>query len=201
MTADRIVVVPWAPQPLIVPGKGEPRPDGVDQFVDELLGDVDEKPAWPDVALLAGGAGLVAGAVAGAHSPALVFTGAMAGLFGCVPLARSAWRALGHRRTRPEPGTAMTLGLPLVASHPDTEALIRAYERLLELAALPGAATLGAEAAVAGHLAVVETATILDGEPPSLLAQERYVRQRTAAIQALSRNLQRHQQGRVAAEG
>jgi hypothetical protein len=201
MTAERIVVVPWAPQPLIVPGKGEPRPDGVDQFVDDLLGDVGQKPAWPDVALLAGGAGLVVGAVAGGNSPALVFTGAMAGLLGCVPLARTAWRALGRRRPRPRPGTAMTLGLPLVASHPDTEALIGAYGRLLELAALPGATKLGEEAAVAAHLAVVEAATILDGEPPSLLAEKKFVRQRTAAIEALSLTLQRHHQARVAAGG
>jgi hypothetical protein len=197
---ERVVVVPWAPRRLIVPAAGERRPDGLDRFVDELLEpDVDEPPRWFDVALLAGGAGLFVGGTAGASSADLAFTGAMACLLGCIGPARTAWRTRQRRRARRREDGALTFGLPLVAGHPATAALIAAYEQLLEVGALPGVTGAAQEVTVAAHLAVVEVATMLDGRPPGGVAEEEYVRQRATTIERLCLSLEREHQDWLAA--
>jgi hypothetical protein len=57
--AERFVVVPWTPGPLIVPTSDERTRDEVDELVDELFGpDVDEKPGWFDAGLVAAGVAL-----------------------------------------------------------------------------------------------------------------------------------------------
>jgi hypothetical protein len=191
---ERVVMVPWAPRPLIVPGEGERRPGGLDRFVDELLEPGADEPRWFDVALLAGGAGLFVGSTAGAGAANLAFTGAMACLLGCIGPARTAWRTHRRRRARRRQDGALAYGLPLVASHPVTAALVAAYEQLLEVGALPGATGVAQEATVAAHLAVVEVATMLDGRPPGGVAEEEYVRQRTTAIERLGLALEREHQ-------
>ena len=197
---ERVVMVPWAPRPVIVAGEGKRQPGGLDRFVDELLEpDADEPPRWFDVALLAGGAGLFVGATAGASSANLAFTGAMACLLGCIGPARTAWRTHRRRRARRRQDGALAYGLPLVASHPVTAALVSAYEQLLEVGALPGATGVAQEATVAAHLAVVEVATMLDGRPPGGVAEEEYVRQRTTAIERLCLALEREHRDWLAA--
>jgi hypothetical protein len=197
--AERIVVVPWAPRPLVVPGDGErrPRPGGFDEFVDELL-EPDEKPGWSDVALMAGGTGLFLGGLAGGASPAVVFTGAMAAMLGCSQPLRLAWRTRRHRRARRRQDAAPVLGLPLVATHPATEALIAGYQRVLDLRGLPGVEVLADEAAVAAHLTMIEVATLLNGEPPVAATEEAYVWQRAGAVESLSLTLEREYQGWLA---
>lgn len=183
---ESMVVVPWAPGPLIVPD-GQRTPDGVDQLVDELFGsDIDEQPGWFDLVLFAGGAGLFGWSLLSGASTALVVIGALAGLLGCILPLRAAWRALRRRDLRRRRQALLARGLPLVADHPATDALIDAYRRLLAGATVPASAVIGEEAAAAAHQALVEVATRLDGNAPTATGDAEYVETRTRAVEALA---------------
>jgi hypothetical protein len=199
--SESFVVVPWAPAPLIAPTGEERAADGVDEFVDELFGaDIDETPGWFDAFLFVAGTSLFVWSVLSGASAALTVVGAGAGLLGCVLPVRAAWRALRHRGVQRVRRAALTRGLPLVADHPATAALIEAYRQLSDAAALPAVKAVGEEAAHAGHQAMVEVATLLDGAPPSGPAEEEYVCSRTRALETLGLALQRQHEAAVAAE-
>ncbi len=72
---ERVVVVPYAPGPLLRPGRPKRR-DGLDDLIDELLPDTDEGPGPVDAALVAGGAGVVGWSVVGSPPLAATVAGA-----------------------------------------------------------------------------------------------------------------------------
>ena len=198
--SESFVVVPWAPAPLIVP-TGEWSSDGVDEFVDELFGaDIDENPSWFDAFLFVAGTALFVWSVLSGASAALTVAGAGAGLLGCVLPVRAAWRTLRHRGLQRVRRAALARGLPLVADHPATAALIDAYRQLSDAAALTRVVAVGEEAAHAAHQAMIEVATLLDGARPSGPAEEEYVSSRTRALEALGTALQCQHETAVAAE-
>lgn len=198
--SERFVVVPWVPAALIVPSR-ERTPDGVDDLVDELFGpDVDENPGWFDAFLLVTGTALFVWSVVSGASAALTVVGAVAGLLGCVLPIRTAWRALHRRGTQRVRRVALARGLPLVADDESTVALIAAYRRVLDAAALPGAALVGEEAVHAAHQAMVEVATLLDGAPPAGSPEQEYVSQRTRALGKVAVALERHHEFEAAAQ-
>jgi hypothetical protein len=188
-----MVVVPWAPGPLLVPA-GDRTPDGIDDLVDELFGsDIDEQPSWFDLGLFAGGAGLFAWSLLSGASTALVVIGAIAGLLGCILPIRAAWRAVRGRGVQRRRQAVLERGLALAAEHPATSGLISAYRSLLAGAALPAAAAFGEEAVTAAHQALVEVATRLDGKPPTRPDDVEYIASRTNAVETLSEALADHQ--------
>lgn len=164
-----VVFVPAAPGRLVRPGRHSS--DGLDDLIDELLPDTDEGPGATDVALLAGGAAVIAWTVFG--SPPAVATVAGVGALGLgsiLPL-RSAWRWLsGRRRAR---------HARLRIDDAGVARLVAAYE------ALDGVPATTAEARAAAHGALLEVASLLDGRTPASDAERRYVGARVTAVEAL----------------
>jgi hypothetical protein len=85
------------------------------------------------------------------------------------PLIRVEW---------PGPARDQKLGLPIDPSDPDVSALIGAYESLL-------AATAEDTLVTAGHIAMLETASLLRWGPPVGPAEREYVRRRVRAVNDL----------------
>ena len=191
---ESMVVVPWAPGPLLVPA-GDRTRDGVDDLVDDLFGsDIDEQPGFFDLGLFASGAGLFAWSLLSGASTALVVIGALAGLLGCILPIRALWRAGRGRGVKRRRQALLERGLPLAADHPATSGLISAYRKALAGAALPAAAAFGEEALAAAHQALVEVATRLDGQPPAASSDVDYIATRTNAVEALAGALTERQQ-------
>ena len=71
----------------------------------------------------------------------------------------------------------------LDVGHPLTARLAQAYGALLAEPELP----FRTEAVSAAHMALIESATMLDGAPPATDAQTLYVEKRVAAIEGLNR--------------
>jgi hypothetical protein len=179
-----LVVVPAVPGPVIAVdphGAGRSR-DDLDDLIDDLLPDTDERPGWFDAGLLVVGITLLAvGLVAGV--PAFfVVVGVAALTLGCVLPLRTAWRRVdGGRRTRRRSGL-LAAGVPFDISSPTTNRLVSAYETLL---ALDGARADGGPAVAAAHGALLEAATLLGGRTPESARERDYVESRAAAVEAL----------------
>jgi hypothetical protein len=71
----------------------------------------------------------------------------------------------------------------LDVAHPLTARLAEAYGALLAEPELP----FRTEAVSAAHMALIESATMLDGAPPATGSQTVYVEKRVAAIEGLTR--------------
>lgn len=184
-----LLIVPRAPGPLVDPGPPAPtgRVDEIDEVVEDFFGpDPNAPPGWVDVVLVVGGAALVLWALR--YSTWLAVVGAIAVVLGLVLPIRSAWRWIRRNGAARRRASLLSRGLPLDVSHPLTRALADAYEALLEQAARPPVA-IAPEAVSAGHLAVVEVASLLDGSVPSGGAEAAYVEARTRALEALVRAL------------
>lgn len=169
---------------------GRPR-DELDEFIEELFGaTTDEKPGRFDAGLIIVGLLLAAWAVIlGGPSIALWFGIASFVLGLALPvragLRRYGWSRSGGLRRRIIDG-----GLLLDASGPATVALIDAYAHLIQMSCLQGTGD-SKRSVAAGHRAVVEVATYLDGRPPEGLSQTRFVAVRREAIEALTRQMMR----------
>jgi hypothetical protein len=186
----RLVVVPRQVGPIVPLRDGDAGPrDDLDVLVDEVFGpSTDERPGPFDLVLMVGGAGLLGWAIlAGAAAWVAVVAG-VAIVLGMALPARSLVRryrgAAASRRRR----SAERRGYLLDVTSTSTAELLRAYEALVEAAALPGSVYSG-RALDAGHLALVEVATLLGGAPPDGPAQDAYVGKRTAAISELTGRL------------
>ncbi len=182
-TGGETVVVPRAPGPLIRPRAGarpRHRRDDLDDLIDELLPESRQAPGWFDALLVAGGAGAVGWEVVGTPPTAVAVIGIGALGLGAVLPLQWLWRAAGRRRER----AALAKGAALQVSDGDVARLVRAYDRL---SALPGAP---AEAIAAAHSAMLEVATLLQGEAPRSDRERAYVGARAAAIDTLAAALQ-----------
>jgi hypothetical protein len=195
-----LLVVPWAPGPLIRLERGRAR-DDLDELLDDLFGpDDDGGPGWFDVALLAGGVACVAAAIGGVIGSGFLWLGIPSLALGSVLPARSVWRAGQRRRAGRARQQKLGRGLPIDASDTDVDVLIRAYEALVVAAAArPAAAPLDESAVAAAHTALLEAASLLRGAPPVGPAEREYVRRRAQAIDELV-NLLRGRNAAVAAE-
>ncbi len=166
------VVVPWAPGRVLRPDPAPP--SDVDVVLDELFGPPDDGgPGWFDVVLLVAGAVLL---VRGLHG-----LGVVALVLGLAIPVRSVVRR-GRRAARRRSYRALiAAGQPIATGHLDTDALLAAYDALLDTAR--GAPEwIADEAVAAAHRALVECASLLGGRVPSIEEEVAYVRRRTSAI-------------------
>jgi len=188
----RMVVVARRPALLREQDGSPQRPrDELDDFIDDLFGaTTDEKPGRFDVGLVVIGLALLVWAsILGGPGSALWF-GFAAILLGLALPVRSAVRRFGRSRTGSLRRRILDGGLLLDATHPATVTLIDAYAHLIQVSCLQGTGD-PKQAVSAGHMAVVEVATYLDGEPPATPAKVRFVTIRTDAIEALTRRMLR----------
>jgi hypothetical protein len=164
-----VVLVPAAPGRLVRPGRR--RGDDLDELIDELLPDTDEGPGPTDVALLTGGAAVVAWTVFGSPPAVATMAGVAALGLGSILPVRSAWRWLsGRRRSRQA---------RLRIDDAGVARLVAAYETLDDVPATT------AEARAAAHGALLEVASLLEGRTPASDAERRYVGARVTAVEAL----------------
>ena len=188
----RVVAVPRRPS-LLREYEAAPRRqrDELDEFIDELFGaTIEEQPGRFDALLVIVGLVLIAwAAILGGPAPAL-WLGIAGIVLGVALPLRALLRRYGSSRSGGLRRRLLDGGLLLDASHPATIALIDAYAHLIQMSCLQGTGD-PKRAVTAGHMAVVETATYLDGRPPESPAKIRFVNVRTEAIEALSRQMMR----------
>jgi fumarate reductase subunit D len=178
------------PGPLrFVEPNGRRPPDELDEAIDELFGDTtDERPGAFDLGLIVGGIGLTAWSLLGDGGGFTAVVGVVLLMLGVALPARAVVRAVRRRRGVRRRRRAVATGYPLDASGSTNAALVDAYTALVAALARPDVG-VGADALDAAHLAMVESATLLDGASPSAPSEIDYVRRRTEAIRALTADL------------
>ncbi len=172
--------MPHSPGPLIRPsvatGRGR---DELDDLIDDLLPDSDERPGWFDAALLAAGLALAGWAVLFDGPTFALVVGVSALALGCILPVRSAWRGAHRRRQARHQASTLARGVPMDSVHPATVRLADAYDELLAVAGDDS------DTVAAAHSALVEAATLLQGRAPGGEKEIDYVGQRTVAIEEL----------------
>ena len=189
--ARRVVIVPRRPG-LLREYTTRQRPrDELDDFIDELFGAAtEEKPGRFDLLLVVIGVVLIGWAsLLDGPAPAL-WLGIGAVVLGLALPVRAGLRMYGLNRSGSLRRRILDGGMLLDASHPATVALIDAYGRLIQMSCLQGTGD-PQRAVTAGHMAVVEVAKGLDGQPPASPAKVRFVAVRTEAIETLTRQMLR----------
>ena len=162
-------------------------------LVDDVFGpSTDERPGAFDLILTGAGAVVLAWALLTGADTWLVLVAISAMVLGMALPARSLVRRYRGVRAARRLRSAERRGYLLDVTSGSTAELLRAYEALVEAAALPGSVYSG-RALDAAHLALVEVATLLDGASPAGPAQDAYVAKRTNAIVALTDQLARAQ--------
>jgi hypothetical protein len=187
-----LMVVPNSPGPLIaLPEDRRRHKDDLDDLIDELLPDVEERSGWFDAGLLILGAVLVVWALVGRPPPIVAVLGVLSLGLGCVLPLRGGWRRVEQRRRRRRRDGLLTKGHPIETSSPSTSRLVRAYEDLLGVKC-GGRHELGdvdPSALAAAHGALLEVASLLGGRAPQSGREAEYVEKRAVAIEALTQAL------------
>lgn len=175
-----MIVVPHSPGPLRRPASESRRDrDELDELIDDLLPDSDERPGGFDVALLAAGLVLAGWAMLFDGPTFALVVGVIALALGCILPVRSAWRGAHRRRQARRHASTLGRGVPMDSVHPATVRLAGAYDELLAL----GEVESGTMAAA--HSALIEAATLLHGRAPASEKELDYVEQRASAIEEL----------------
>ena len=188
----QIVVVPRTPGPLHVLGDaGTARGDDLDLMIDEVFGpSTDEGPGLFDVVLVLGGAALVLWSWLTAGTGFLLIIGITAIVLGVALPARSIVRATREQRIVRRQRRVLRSGHALDASDATVGALVGSYDFLRHAAKAPGVPA-GSAAVEAGHAALLEVASLLDGRPPLSDEEREYVERRTRAIRDLTAQMVR----------
>jgi hypothetical protein len=185
-------LVPRTPGPLRPLDQRPPeRRDEIDVLVYELFGDsIEDSPGHFDAVLLVVGGLIVAWSLFTAQSTVVLVLGFLVLLLGLALPLRAARRALRGRRALREQERLLSHGLLLDATHAAVRELADAYDELARAANLPGAnrASLALEA---GHLALTEVASLLEGRAPVVDAEVEYVAKRAQALRGLATELRR----------
>jgi hypothetical protein len=183
----QLVVVPTTPGPLRPVDAGR-RPDGdeLDEIIDEMFGpSTDEGPGLFDLALIAIGIGLVAWSwISGGGGPWFVI-GIVVLVLGIALPARSVVRVARARRMARTERRILRTGRALDTSDPAVGTLAGSYDALVHAAGLPGVSD-GQAAIEAGHAAVMEVASLLQGRPPLTDDERAYIERRTQAVRDLA---------------
>jgi hypothetical protein len=184
----RFLVVPPDPGPLRSLARPARDRDELDDLVDDLFGQPsDERPGAFDIGLIVAGVAGVAWAIIGGGVGPLVLGAVLLALGLALPAQRVA-RSVGDRRRRADRRRTIGDGILLDVSDPDVTRLTSAYAALLPLRDEPRAPLAG-PSVTAAHLALVEVATLLEGQPPSDDASRGYVRRRAEAIEGTTAQL------------
>lgn len=191
-SAERqIVVVPRTPGSLRVLDVGRAaKGDELDEIIDEVFGpSTDEGPGLFDVMLVASGVALLAWSWLSGGGPWFII-GVTAIVLGVALPARSLLRATRERRIVQRQRRVLRAGHALDASDRTVGALVGSYDSLQQAATLPGVPAASA-AVEAGHAALLEVASLLDGRPPLSEEERDYVERRTRAIRDLTAQIVR----------
>jgi hypothetical protein len=180
------VVVPHRPGPLISldTERSQRGRDDLDELIDDLFPEVEERPGWFDAALVVVGAGLLAWAWIGTVPAIVPVLGAVALGLGCILPARAAWRRARQRQEHRRREGLLEKGVPIDVSAPGAARLVGAYEDLIGLANRSGP-ELGTPAISAAHGALLEVASLLKGRAPTSERELGYIDRRAAAVAEL----------------
>ncbi|MEO6628471.1 MAG: hypothetical protein ABIP03_07855, partial [Aquihabitans sp.] len=181
------VVVPHDPGALVVLGANTSKRgrDDIDELIDEIFPDVEERPGWFDAALILLGIGTLGWAWIGEVPTAVTVVGSIALALGCILPARAAWRRVGRRREHRRREGLLAQGIPIDVSSPAASALVGAYEDLFELSSRHGP-EYGYLAISAAHSALLEVASLLKGRSPTSDRELCYVDERATAVAELA---------------
>jgi len=179
-----VVVVPGRPGPLRRLTDADRGRDDVDDVLDDLFGEPDQRgPGIADAVLVAGGAGVAAVGQLASWPTAVTVIGVAAAALGLILPARSAWRrASVYRRTR-RLAAVVGDGMLLRTDDDLLQQLVTAHERIDQRA---GAGDETRRARAVAHAAVHEVATLLQGRLPATAAEREYVAARAVALDDLA---------------
>jgi hypothetical protein len=181
------VVVPARPGSIVPLASLERGRSDIDEALDDLFGEPDERgPGLADAVLLVGGVvaastGLIAG------SPFLVVVGAGAVALGLILPLRSLWRRVVSLRHTAALHRMIGDGALLRVGNPAIDRLVGAHSQVVAIGSLDEHDR--ARAATVAHAALREVATLLDGRVPLAAAELEYIATRTNALEALARVL------------
>jgi hypothetical protein len=182
-----MVVVPSRPGPVVPLQSLERGRTDIDEALDELFGEPDDRgPEMADAALLLGGvAAVVVGSVAA--WPVAVVIGACAAALGSVLPLRTLWRRVSSGRHASVVRRAIGDGALLRVGDPTLDRLTEAYRSVGAVDVLDRSDRARADAVA--HTALREVATLLDARVPTSAAELEYVVSRAQALEALARAL------------
>jgi hypothetical protein len=175
-----LVVVPTRPGALRRLDDANRGRDDVDDVLDDLFGEPDQRgPGIADAVLVAGGAGVAAvGQLASWPTPVTV-VGIAAAALGLVLPARSAWRRAGATRRTRRLAAVVGNGMLLRTDDDLLSRLVAAHDRIEQQVETSRDAERARSVA---HAAAYEVASLLEGRLPVTAAEREYVAARTAAL-------------------
>jgi hypothetical protein len=179
-----MLVVPSRPGPVVPLQSVERRRTDIDEALDELFGEPDNRgPGIADTALVAVGvSAMVVGFVVGL--PVAVVVGVCAAALGSVLPLRSLWRRVSSGRHANVVRRAIGDGALLRVGDPTLDRLTNAH-RSVGAVDVPDPSDRARANAVA-HAALREVATLLDGRAPTSAAELEYVVSRAQALEDLA---------------
>src|SRR5262245_7669601 len=188
LVAARFLVVPPDPGPLRSLDRPARDGDELDDLVDDLFGEpTEERPGIFDIGLVVAGVAGVGWSIFGGGVGPLVLGVLLLALGLALPAQRMA-RSVGERRRSADRRRTIGDGTLLDVTDPEVTRLTSAYAALLPLREEPRAPLAG-PAVTAAHLALIEVATLLEGQRPSEDASRGYVRRRAEAIERTTAQL------------
>jgi hypothetical protein len=180
------VIVPARPGPLVRLGDLERGPDEIDELLDDVFGEPDDRGPGPvDAVLVVGGLGVITGGQAASLPAVVTVCGAAAVALGAVLPLRSLWRRVGSARRASRLQSLLGDGVLLRTDHSSIEQLLAAHHRLLSVTA-PLATAPRARVHDVAHAALLEVASLLGGRPPVAQVEVDYVAARTHALEDLA---------------
>ena len=178
--------MPARPGPLVRLGDLERGRDELEELLDDVFGEPDERGPGPvDAVLVVGGLGAIIGGQAASLPTVVTVCGAAAVGLGAVLPLRSLWRRLGSARRASRFRSLLGDGVLLRTDHASLEQLLAAHRRLLSLTA-PLAPAPRARVHDVAHAALVEVASLLGGRTPGAQVEVDYVAARTRALEDLA---------------
>jgi hypothetical protein len=180
------VIVPARPGPVVRLGDLERGRDDIDELLDDVFGEPDDRgPGLVDAVLVVGGLGAIIGGQAASLPTAVTVGGAAALGLGAVLPLRSLWRRVGSARRSSRLQSLLGDGLLLRTDHPSVEQLLAAHQRLLSVTAQLASAPRARVHDVA-HAALLEAASLLGGRLPGAQVEVDYVAARAHALEDLA---------------
>lgn len=180
------VVVPARPGPIVRLQDLERSPDDVDELLDDVFGEPDERGPGPvDAVLVVGGLGAIIGGQAASLPTIVTVGGAAAVVLGAILPLRSLGRRLGSARRAARVKSLLGDGMLLRTDHAAVEQLLKANQQLASVAAALAESPQARVQQVA-HSAVIEVASLLDGRRPVEQVEIDYIAARTRALTDLA---------------
>lgn len=180
------VIVPARPGPLVRLEDLERGRDELDELLDDVFGEPDDRgPGAVDAVLVVGGVAAIIGAQAASLPTVVTVCGAAAVGLGAVLPLRSLWRRVGSARRASRLQSLLGDGVLLRTDHSIIEQLLAAHQRLMSVTTRLAAAQRARVHDVA-HGALLEVASLLGGRPPGAQAEVDYVVARARALEDLA---------------